>query len=82
MTQPTRVDPDILHWFTEPRSGTQVSKESGWHPTTVWNHMRLARRMGLIAPAGKHKDSRTSCHHKLYEVTPRGIDYLEEEDAR
>ena len=75
---PKKPAAEILHWFTEPRSVTQVRRESGWYRETIWAHMKAARRMGLIAPAGKHKDPRTSHYHKLYEVTPRGIDYLEE----
>ena len=77
MTQPTVVLPTILSRFAEPRSGTQVAKENNWDKNLVWNHIRLARRKGLIALAGTRKDRLTSCTHKLYELTPAGVDYLE-----
>ena len=77
MTQPTIVFPDVLYGFTEPRSGTQVAKESNLGKTMIWNQMRLARRKGFIAPVGKRKDPLTSCTRKLYEITAAGVDYLE-----
>ena len=69
--------PEILYWFEEPRSGTQIAKESNLGKTLIWNHMRLARRKGFIAQVGKRKDRLTSCIHTLYALTPAGIDYME-----
>jgi len=78
---PSRPSLEILAWFEEPRSYTQVSRLSGYYRETIWAHMKAARRMGLIAHTGQHKDRLTSCNHKLYELTHAGLEYMEANDG-
>lgn len=72
---------DVLIWFDEPRSLTEVQKATGFHRSTVWRHMKRARSLGFIHLVGTKPGEYRGPKQKLYELTLAGVDYLEAEDG-
>ena len=67
---------DVLIWFDEPRSMTEVQKTSGYNRSTIWAHMKRSRSLGFIHFVGTKPGEYRGPRQKLYQLTQAGVDYL------
>lgn len=74
-----RPSPAILLCFKQPRSVTEVVRDTEHNRDVVWKHLRKAEHMGLVEPRGSKKPKLNyGPPMKLYSLTDKGEEYLTE----